>query len=763
MEAIFEFLFKYRLLLFQEGDFTFASPWPALLILGGVAAVAIPALLTYGAARGDSRRFDRAVMAAIRLGLVGVLVFILFQPTLILTSVVPQRNFVGILIDDSQSMRITDENGVPRSDFIEANFGAEGSELMTALSEKFTLRFFRFSRDASRLNDMADLSYSGSATDLGNALVRAQEELAGVPISGLVVITDGADNSGEALAESLLPIQAANIPVYTIGLGEEELSPDVQLSRVEMPKMILVGTSLVVDIIVSQRGYSGRTVQVMVEDAGQLLASEDVTFERDGEPVVTRVRIEAEDAGPRLLRFRVSTQEGERVTENNVRDVLVDVVDQSEKILYFEGEPRWEVKFLRRAVSDDENLQVVVLQRTAESKFLRLNVDDGEELLGGFPKTREELFRYRALILGSVEASFFTHNQLDMIADFVSRRGGGLLVLGGRNAFAQGSYQGTRLAEALPVFLDDELSAGAGPYFDELFITPTRAGLTHPITQLGEDNSESVRERWESLPAVTTLNPITRLKPGATGLLTGGTEGERDRQVVLAYHRYGRGKVAVFPIQDSWIWQMHADISLEDQTHEIFWRQLLRWLTDGVPDQVAARSEREVVEPGQPVNFTVELGDSAYVEVNNGNVVALVRYPSGDSITIPLDWDVEQDGHYDGEFPTSAPGLYEVSVLARRGADTIGTALSYVNVAPSTDEYFDASMRGTTLRRVADRTGGLFYTPETVDNLPEDIGLTGAGVTLTEERDLWDMPILLILVLGLMAAEWGYRRKRGLI
>ena len=763
MEAIFEFLFKYRLLLFQEGDFTFASPWPALLILGGVAAVAIPALLTYGAARGDSRRFDRAVMAAIRLGLVGVLVFILFQPTLILTSVVPQRNFVGILIDDSQSMRITDENGVPRSDFIEANFGAEGSELMTALSEKFTLRFFRFSRDASRLNDIADLSYSGTSTDLGNALVRAQEELAGVPISGLVVITDGADNSGEALAESLLPIQAANIPVYTIGLGEEELSPDVQLSRVEMPRTILVGTSLVVDIIVSQRGYSGRTVQVMVEDAGQLLASEDVTFERDGEPVVTRVRIEAEDAGPRLLRFRVSTQEGERVTENNVRDVLVDVVDQSEKILYFEGEPRWEVKFLRRAVSDDENLQVVVLQRTAESKFLRLNVDDGEELLGGFPKTREELFRYRALILGSVEASFFTHNQLDMIADFVSRRGGGLLVLGGRNAFAQGSYQGTRLAEALPVFLDDELSAGAGPYFDELFITPTRAGLTHPITQLGEDNSESVRERWESLPAVTTLNPITRLKPGATGLLTGGTEGERDRQVVLAYHRYGRGKVAVFPIQDSWIWQMHADISLEDQTHEIFWRQLLRWLTDGVPDQVAARSEREVVEPGQPVNFTVELGDSAYVEVNNGNVVALVRYPSGDSITIPLDWDVEQDGHYDGEFPTSAPGLYEVSVLARRGADTIGTALSYVNVAPSTDEYFDASMRGTTLRRVADRTGGLFYTPETVDNLPEDIGLTGAGVTLTEERDLWDMPILLILVLGLMAAEWGYRRKRGLI
>jgi hypothetical protein len=98
-----------------------------------------------------------------------------------------------------------------------------------------------------------------------------------------------------------------------------------------------------------------------------------------------------------------------------------------------------------------------------------------------------------------------------------------------------------------------------------------------------------------------------------------------------------------------------------------------------------------------------------------------------------------------------------------RGGDTIGTVLTYVNVAPSDAEYFDASMRGTTLRRIAEQTGGLFYTPETVATLPEDIGLTGAGVTLTEERDLWDMPILLFLVFGLMAGEWGYRRKRGLI
>ena len=208
---------------------------------------------------------------------------------------------------------------------------------------------------------------------------------------------------------------------------------------------------------------------------------------------------------------------------------------------------------------------------------------------------------------------------------------------------------------------------------------------------------------------------------------------------------------------------MHADVPLEDQTHETFWRQLLRWLADGVPHRVGARGEREVVEPGQAVGISAEVSDSAYMEVNDGKVVATILSPGGDSVTVPLDWAVDQDGRYEASFTTSEPGLYEVSVQAIRDADTLGTALTHVHAAPSDDEYFDASMRSTTLRRIAEQTGGLFYTPDNVGSLPEDISLTGAGVTLTEERDLWDMPILLILLLSLMAGEWGYRRMRSLV
>ena len=762
LESLFEFLFKYRPLLFQEGDFTFTSPWPWALGLLVAAALAVPSALTYTAARGDSTAADRGVMGGLRLGALAVIVFCLLQPTLIITSVVPQRNFVAILVDDSRSMTIADQDGQARSDFVTRNFTGEESDLLDRLAERFTLRFFRFSRNTQRLGDVSEMSYGGSRTEIGPALVRAQEELAGVPLSGLVLITDGADNSGEALAESLLPLQAAGTPVYTVGLGEDVLSPDIQVSRVEIPRSVLAGASLVVDVVVSQRGFRGRTVQLVVEDDGRIIASRDVEFESDGEPVLTRVRFEANEAGPRLLQFRIPLQPEERVTRNNVREVLLHVREEREKILYFEGEPRWEVKFLKRAVADDENLQVVILQRTAESKFLRLNVDTPEELAAGFPKTREELFRYRGLVLGSVEASFFTHDQLNMIADFVSERGGGLLMLGGRKAFAEGGYEGTPVAQVLPVFLEDELSDGSQPYFAELAVRPTRSGLTHPAIQLGEDE-EALEEAWRTLPLVTSLNPISKLKPGATALLEAAEGRGSASQVVLAHHRFGRGKVIVLPIQDVWIWQMHADVSVEDQRHETFWRQLLRWLIDGVPEGVIAETDRERVEVGESVELRAAVSDSAFVEVNNGVVSAIIEGPSGEPFERRMDWTVDEDGVYDASFIPTEAGLYEIRVEAARAADSLGTGTTFVHVAASDDEYFDAAMRRTTLERIADETGGRFYTPETVSTLPEDISLTGAGVTLTEERDLWDMPILLLLLLGLVGGEWVYRRARGLI
>jgi hypothetical protein len=331
--------------------------------------------------------------------------------------------------------------------------GPEGA-LRKSLGDRFALRFFRFSSSTERLTDPGSLSFNGTRSNVGDALERSASELAGLPVSGVVLVSDGADTSNADISKTLRSLQASGLPVFTVGLGRERFDRDVQLGRVEPPTSILEGSTVVVQVSVAQNGYAGRKVPLLVEDEGRRVGSADLELPPDGEPTTARVRLTLSEAGPRLLRFTIPPLDGEQVTLNNVREVVVDVRDRREKLLYIEGEPRFEMKFLRQSIADDEHLQVATLQRTADRKFLRLDVDGPDDLLGGFPKTRDELFSYRGIILGSIEAASFTPDQLRMIADFVSVRGGGLLALGGRNAFAEGGYGGTPVAEALPVLLD---------------------------------------------------------------------------------------------------------------------------------------------------------------------------------------------------------------------------------------------------------------------------------------------------------------------
>jgi uncharacterized membrane protein len=701
------------------------------------------------------------VLVALRLGLIAALLFCLFRPSLILKAAVPQQNFLGVLVDDSRSMLIGDRDGKPRTEFVDAELGHPESPLLKALSDRFVLRFFRFSSSADRLGATTDLKYEGTSSRLGPALERARDELSGLPLAGLVMVTDGADTSNVSLDESLASLKARSIPVFPVGVGQEHFAHDIQITRVETPRETLKGTSLAVDVVVSQTGYAGATLPLHVEDTGRIVNTQNVTMPADGQSATVRVTFTATEAGPRVFRFKIDPQADEQVTQNNAREALVEVSDRRERVLYMEGEPRFEMKFVRRAVNDDENLAVTILQRTAEDKYLRLDVNNPDEVVGGFPKTREELFAYRAIILGSVEAASFTPEQLRMLADFVSKRGGGLLMLGGRRSFAEGGWAGTPVAEVLPVLFDDNPRGKTGEgYFSPVTVRPTRAGLTYPVTQLA-DNEKASADKWDVLPPVSTVNPISGVKPGATVLLTGSTK-DRGEQVVLAYQRYGRGKALAFPIQDSWLWKMDARMSVDDTTHATFWRRLVRWLVDGVPDPVSITTGIDRVEPGEEMTLTAEVVDPAFVEVNDAQVVAQVTAPSGKTTEVPLEWTVAKDGEYRATFTPDEQGLYQLKATALRSGTDLGSQTIHTRASAGDSEYFDAPMRASLLNRIAEETGGHFFTPETVANLPEAISYSGRGVTVVEERDLWDMPIVLMVILGLIAAEWGYRRTRGL-
>jgi uncharacterized membrane protein len=755
---LFQLFFEYRPSVFAQGELRFAPAAGAYLAAAVAAVALVIAAYSYRtrAARANVR--DRVVLLSLRVALLGLVVLCLFRPVLVVTAAVPQQNVVGVLLDDSRSMQIADVDGAPRAEYVRREFGARESGTLRALSDKFLVRTFRFSRATSRLDDQSALTFEGGQTRLGAALESVRQELAGLPVAGLVVVSDGADTSESALGESLLGLRSAGVPVFTVGVGRETLDRDIQIGRVTTPRTVLKGTTLMIDVVVTAAGYAGETVTLDVEDEGRIVGSQEVRLPSDGSPATARVRVTAEEAGPRVFKFRVAPRPGELVTQNNAREALVDVRDRREKILYFEGEPRWEFKFVRRAVAEDTNLQVVALQRTADNKYLRLEVDSGDELVAGFPKTRDELFGYRGLILGSVEAGVFSGDQLRMLADFVDRRGGGFLMIGGARAFAEGGYAGTAIADVLPVML--ERGGEEDPELTRISVRPTRAGAAEAVTQVANTEAASAA-KWNELPGVTSVNRVNGVKPGATVLLSGMDEGRRESPVLVS-QRYGRGRAFAFTIQDSYLWQMHASVAVDDMSHEHYWRQLLRSLVDGVPDAVEARTAADRVEPGESVALTADVVDRSFVELNDAAVIARVTGPDGATTDLPMPWTGERSGEYRVAVPTSAPGWYEARIEATRAGDPIGSAVLHLRAATGDSEYFDATMHAGTLRRIAEETGGRFYTSGTASGVAEDLRYTGRGVTSVEERELWHMPIVLLLIVALLCGEWAYRRSVGL-
>lgn len=758
MDAVLTFLLKYPSRVWERGEVVWSPVVPVWAIVM-VALVALGVTVwSYRRVTGLSRG-HRFALGGLRLAAFLIVVACLARPTLVVASAVPQRNVLAVLLDDSRSMALRDDGTDSRAALVERTF-ADSTALVRALADRFALRFYRFAADVRPAGSAAGLRTLGTRTDLAGALDGARQELAGTPLAGLIVVTDGADNAGRELDPAVLALKARRIPVYTVGAGVERFSRDIAIERVQLPARPLAGANLLADVTLRLRGVAGERVTLTAEADGRVVATETVMLPSREETMRARLRLAELAPGTHRITVRTPAIAGETITENNEAHGLVQVRAGPDRILYVEGEPRPELGFVRRAIATDSALQLVALLRSADKKFLRLGVRDSLELASGFPTSREELFAYRGLILGSIEASFFSPDQLRMLAEFVSQRGGGLMALGGRAAFAEGGYRGTPLAEVLPIALDRAPRAEDAPPI-ELSVRPTTAGLALAALSLGATDSASMR-KWDSLPALTVVNALGSLRPGATALLTGRRAGESADQPILASQRFGRGTASVFAPQDSWLWRMHADMAVEDLTHATLWRQLARSLTEESPERVEVTAVPSRVAPGESVELRARVSDAQYLDVNEAAVTATITTPSGRMTDVPLEWTLSENGVYVGRFVAEEAGVYSIGALARRGRDTTRGPAAALLADDQGADVEQAELRAPLLRRIANETGGRYYPLAQASQLAEDVVYTESGVTVRESLDLWDMPIVFLALALLLGGEWALRRSRGL-
>jgi uncharacterized membrane protein len=767
LEQVVSFLFNHRQALFSKSQFSFGARPSILVIFALVAALALLAYFLYAVPAVRLALRWRVALIALRCALIAVILFCVMRPVIVVPSVIPQSTYVAVLMDDSSSMKLPDEATNTRLDSVK-QLMSDNNAFYSALSDKFKLRAYKFSSIAERIQGASELAGNGDETNVTSALDQASREAAGLPVSGIIVMSDGANNAGPSeddrssnLAATLASLRSRGLPVFAIGFGPASLEGDVEMIRAAAPRRALSGSPVSFELLMRASGPH-KSATIDLSEDNHLLRTQDVPLQGDATSVA---RVTFTPSSPGLHRYTLTAKPSpdDPVPANNSQELVVDVVDWKPKILYIEGEPRWEYAKLRESVAEEKNVVLVSVLRSADGKFYRQGVESADDLVNGFPKSEEELFKYDAIFLGSMEATFFTFDQLKAAEQFVSRRGGTLLALGGSKSFNAGGYGNTPLADLLPIYLN-----GVDETFSEsqsFKAGPADRGRDHPAARL-VDQPEANAKVWEQMPAITLPEVISETKPGASVILEARSIKEKNRvSPLLVEERYGRGKTMALLASDTWRWRMMLES--KNTSFETFWRNLMRYTVETAPRPVEASTERSFYGTSEQVRIRAEVADEKFIRITDAIVTAHVTGPSGRAVDVPLKQTVE--GGFEGyaaPFFPQEDGLFRVEVNAKRPGSKQGALLapaqtSFV-VGPLNRESRNAAQNSELLKRIAAETGGGYYTPSQVDKLIDDITHTEGSSSMRVRYDLWDMPINFLLVVGLAAGEWFIRKRKGL-
>ncbi|HTZ60271.1 MAG TPA: hypothetical protein VMB49_19315 [Acidobacteriaceae bacterium] len=764
---MFQFFFKYPIPVFSKGKFVLLGAWPTwvllLLIAGCAGGLGLLIWSRLPQAATQISRWRAGAVWLLQSLLIATVLVLLWQPAMTVAELASQQNVIAVVLDDSRSMAITDSgrDGKQAREAVAEKALQDG--VLAGLQKRFQTRIYRLDSGVSRAASLNEIQPTAPATHINQGLQQLATGTSDLPIGAVVLLSDGAENSSDGSSdlarETLQALHARRLPVHTIGFGKERLAHDVELSDVRVATRAMAGSRIPATVTFHQRGYAGSKAVLVVRDGDKTLGSREVTFGGDGTTQVETVFFGPGDAGAESLNFSLGPLAGEENTANNSITRLLSVNDDKRRILYVEGEPRWEYKFIRRAEDDDKIVQVASMLRTTENKIYRQGISDPTELENGFPVRPEELFRYQGIILGSVEAGYFNPLQQELLREFVDRRGGGLLFLGGRFALGDGGWGGSSLVDLLPTTLPNSRTTF---HRDPATVELTAAGSDSPITRLLDDPAKNI-DRWKKLTYIMDYQDAGTPKPGATTLLQMNAGGRK--LPLLITQNYGRGRTAVMATSGTWRWQMSQPLG--DPAHDLFWQQLLRWLVQETPGQVLVTAANQTLMDDGHIQLTANVRDKQYMPAPDAKVTAHMIGPDGISAMVDMAPAADQPGVFRASWTAEKPGSYMAEVTAQRTdgkafVDLGSDALPFQRIN-GVAENFHTTQNRDLLERLASETGGRYWQLNELNRLPNEISYSDAGISVRDVKELWNMPIVFLWLLLLMAAEWLLRRKWGVV
>jgi uncharacterized membrane protein len=739
----------------------FAYPiswWLAVLLAAAVCGLA---LHQYRRPLAPLTRAQKTTLIALRIVVLGAITLFLFRPIVWLPPSGGRDVVVPILVDTSRSMRLPAGDGGAGETRLTRAASIVRTQLLPALSSEYKTDVYSVG-DRLAPADAGHLAADAHQTDLAGALAAVRERYRGERIAGIVLLSDGADTGQQAAAAA----SASGPPVFAVGVGSADGVRDREIAGLTAGDPRLDQSSIDLHVSATSRGFGRAPFMIRVLANGRVLDTRRVVAPADGAPVEETFTVFPDPAAATVYTADIPVDDSEPVAENNARSVLVNPAGRKRRVLVIEGAPGFEHSFVTRAFSRDSSLEVDSVVRKGKNAdgqdtfFVAAAAGRAQALMNGFPARREDLFAYDALVVANVEGDFFTRAQLAMAADFVSERGGGLLVLGGRSFSAHG-LMGTPLEEVLPVELNDRVG-GVVPAVNgretapgnKLVVTPE--GENHPVMRVGATRDESLR-LWAALPAMAASAALGGPRPGASVLAVTDAPGGAVHPVV-AVQRYGRGRSMIFAGEASWRWKML--LASTDRTHEFFWRQAARWLARPSPDPVSV-TVPDASEPGDSLAIDVDARDPAFAPAADASADATVTLPDGATRPLTLRHGAAA-GHFVADLRVDRPGLYRVHAEARRGNAPLGEADRAFHVGGADREFADPRLNEGFLRRAARASGGRYVRPAEAGRIPAWLRTTAPQSAAPVPSDAWHTPWSFAAIVLLLSGEWILRRRWGL-
>ena len=704
-----------------------------------------------------------------------ILLLILWDPSRPKIDEVMTKNSVLALFDTSESMSIAEDGQITRLDKAIKKFEEKFHPLNPNGPDYKIFGFDRRSYQSGSLDflrrwgpqtnmhsiftmlrkydivDEADFTENTQTGDLRTSDSLKEKQTAQEnKVAGAVIFTDG--QADDKNIDSYLPIQGKNFQVLLIGIGSRKPQSDISIKSVSAPSRVAIDTACKVQVVVTVKNLQNQPVTIELLKDDYVIDSREIpveTFATEGRrrsslPVGTKdvtldFTVGADRLGGYTLSARAKTIEQEVNLANNIRSVMVEVVEETRlKVLFYSQQANFNIGKIRQALARDNKIQLDLALDVVRAPVLSDEVYKRSSYVK-LPDDRDGFNKYDIIILGSCNLDSLSGSQIDGLYSFVVDKGGGLIMLPGEIESGPAAWMNRKAKALVPVILDA----------DETTMKQYSPGKIE-LTLEGIDSKIISPELLEEYDEPTSAYyRIINTKPAATTLALA------EDTPIISIHRIGRGRVCFLNASKLFLWYR------EDLQGGLLYK-LMAGLTayvgriTNLEAGVRLFAERPTDQTNK-VKFSAYVCDKSFVPVTGANVLLNVAEKVSTMNELG-------EGYYVTEIDDTKDRMIIATAQAEVNGIFLGEKTIAVNLPPVQTEMANVDLDEKFLISLAKRLNAAYLY---ADDMDENVTQTFKAQTRTYSSrrmtSIWPNWLLLLVLCTLLSVNWFLRRAIGLV